>query len=124
MQVRLIGARRRREQEFEMTTFDKRKDAFENKFAHDAELKFKAEARRNKLLGLWAAGLLGKTGDAAEDYANSVVQADFQEAGDRDVFRKIRTDFDAGGIAQSDHQIRRTMDELMAKAVEEVSTEG
>jgi len=107
-----------------MTTFDKRKDAFENKFAHDAELKFKAEARRNKLLGLWAAGLLGKTGDAAENYAKSVVQADFQEAGDEDVFRKIRADFDAGGIAQSDHQIRRTMDELMAKAVEEVSTEG
>jgi len=124
MQVPLIGARSRREQEFEMTTFDKRKDAFENKYAHDAELKFKAEARRNKLLGLWAAGLLGKTGDAAENYAKSVVQADFQEAGDEDVFRKIRADFDVGGIAQSDHQIRRTMDELMAKAVEEVSTEG
>jgi hypothetical protein len=122
MQVQLIGAQRRREQEFEMTTFDKRKDAFENKFAHDAELKFKAEARRNRLLGLWAAGLLGKSGDAAEDYAKSVVQADFQEAGDEDVFRKIRADFDAAGVAQSDHQIRRTMDELMAKAVEEVST--
>jgi len=117
-----IGARRRREQEFEMTTFDKRKDAFESKFARDAELKFKAEARRNRLLGLWAAGLLGKTGDAAEDYAKSVIQADFQEAGDEDVFRKIRADFDAAGINQSDHQIRRTMEELMSKAVEDIST--
>jgi hypothetical protein len=105
-----------------MTTFDKRKDAFENKFARDAELKFKAEARRNRLLGLWAAGLLGKTGDAADDYAKEVVQADFEEAGDEDVFRKIRADFDAAGIDQSDHQIRRTMDELMAKAVEDIST--
>lgn len=107
-----------------MTTFDKRKDAFENKFAHDAALKFKADARRNKLLGLWAAGLLGKTGDAAEAYAKSVVQADFEEAGDEDVFRKVREDFDAGGVDQSDHQIRRTMEELMAQAVEEVSKEG
>jgi hypothetical protein len=124
MQVRLIGAGRRRKQEFEMTTFDKRKDAFENKFAHDAELKFKAGARRNKLLGLWAAGLLGKTGEAAEEYARSVVQADFQEAGDEDVFRKVREDFDAGGVVQSDHQIRRTMEELMAQAVEQIEKEG
>lgn len=107
-----------------MTTFDKRKDAFENKFAHDAELRFKTEARRNKLLGLWAAELLGKTGEAAEAYAKSVVQADFQEAGDADVFRKVREDFDAGGVQQSDHQIRRTMDELMAQAVEEIAGEG
>jgi hypothetical protein len=107
-----------------MTTFDKRKDAFENKFAHDAELKFKAEARRNKMLGLWAAGLLGKTGTAAEDYAKSVVQADFEEAGDEDVFRKLRQDFDANGVEQSDHQIRRTMDDLLAKAVEEITNEG
>jgi len=107
-----------------MTTFDKRKDAFENKFAHDAELRFKAEARRNKLLGLWAAGLLGKTGEAAEEYAKAVVQADFQEAGDEDVFRKVREDFDTGGVEQSDHQLRRTMDELMAQAVEEITKEG
>jgi hypothetical protein len=120
----MIGARRRREQEFEMTTFDKRKDAFENKFAHDAELKFKADARRNKLLGLWAAELLGKTGEAADEYAKSVVQADFQEAGDEDVFRKVREDFDSSGIEQSDHQLRRTMDDLMARAVEEISKEG
>jgi hypothetical protein len=107
-----------------MTTFDKRKDAFESKFAHDADLKFKAEARRNKLLGQWAAGLLGKTGEAASDYAKSVVAADFEEAGDEDVFRKIRADFDAQGVAQSDHQIRRTMEELMTKAIEEISKEG
>jgi hypothetical protein len=112
------------EQEFVMTTFDKRKDAFENKFARDAELKFKAGARRNKLLGLWAAGLLGKTGEAAEEYAKAVVRADFQEAGDDDVFRKVREDLDTGGVAQSDHQIRRTMEELMAQAVEELSKEG
>ena len=97
-----------------------RKDAFENKFAHDEELKFKAEARRNKLLGLWAADKLGKTGDDADTYAQEVIVADFQEPGDEDVFRKIRADFDAAGVEQSDHQIRRTMDELMVQAAEEV----
>lgn len=107
-----------------MTTFDKRKDAFESKFAHDAALKFKAEARRNKLLGLWAAGLLGKTGTAAEDYAKTVVSADFEEAGDEDVFRKIREDLATGGVVQSDHQIRRTMDELMATAMEQIGKEA
>lgn len=103
-----------------MTTFDKRKDAAENKYVHDAELQFKAESRRNKLLGLWAAEKLGKTGDAAEEYAKSVVAADFEEAGDEDVFRKIRSDFDTGGVDQSDHQIRRTMEELMAEAIEQI----
>ena len=107
-----------------MTTFDKRKDAFENKFAHDAQLRFKADARRNKLLGLWAAELLGKTGDAADAYAKGIVAADFEEAGDEDVFRKIRADFDTAGVAQSDHQIRRTMEELMAKAREQVAGEA
>ncbi|MBO6552263.1 MAG: DUF1476 domain-containing protein [Roseitalea sp.] len=97
-----------------------RKDAFENKFAHDAELRFKAEARRNKLLGLWAAELLGKTGDDAEAYAKEVIAADFEEPGDEDVFRKVRGDFDAAGVEQSDHQIRRTMDELMVRAAEEI----
>ena len=106
-----------------MTTFDKRKDAFESKFAHDAALKFKAEARRNKLLGLWAAGLLGKTGAAADEYAKTVVAADFEQAGDEDVFRKIRADLDTGGVTQSDHQIRRTMDELMGTAIEQISKE-
>lgn len=103
-----------------MTTFDKRKDAFENKFAHDADLQFKAGARRNKLLGLWAAGLLGKTGDDAEAYAKTVVAADFEEAGDEDVFRKVRKDFDAAGVQQSDHQIRRTMTEMMQTAIAQI----
>lgn len=107
-----------------MTTFDKRKDAFENKFAHDEQLRFKAEARRNRLLGEWAAGLLGKTGDEAKEYAKSVVAADFEEAGDEDVFRKVRGDFDAAGVEQSDHQLRRTMDELMGTAVEQIEKEA
>jgi hypothetical protein len=103
-----------------MSSFDKREDSFEKKFAHDEELQFKAGARRNKLLGLWAAEKLGKSGEDAEAYAKTVVIADFEEAGDDDVFRKIRKDFDAGGVDQSDHQIRRTMDELMAVAIEQI----
>jgi hypothetical protein len=106
-----------------MTTFDKRKDAFEQKFAHDEELQFKANARRNKLLGLWAAGLMGKTGADADAYAKSVVVADFDEGGDEDVFRKVRADLDAAGVTQSDHQLRRTMDDLMATAVEQIRNE-
>ena len=107
-----------------MTTFDKREDAFEKKFAHDAELRFKAEARRNKLLGLWAAGLLGKIGADAEAYAKSVVASDFEEVGDEDVFRKIRADFDAASVEQSDHQIRRTMDELRQTAIDQIENEA
>ena len=107
-----------------MSGFDDRKDRYENKFAHDAALKFKAEARRNKLLGAWAAGLLGFEGDKAEEYAKSVIMADLEEAGDEDVFRKLRKDFDDAGVDQSDHQIRRHMDEMMAKAVEEIQNEG
>ncbi|HET9904732.1 MAG TPA: DUF1476 domain-containing protein [Xanthobacteraceae bacterium] len=103
-----------------MTTFDKREEGFEKKFAHDEELRFKATARRNRLLGEWAAQKLGLTGDAATAYAKEVVMADFEEGGDDDVFRKIRKDFDAKGVAQSDHQIRRTMEELMEKAIAEV----
>ena len=103
-----------------MTTFDKRKEGFESKFARDEELRFKATARRNKLLGLWAAEKLGLAGAEAETYAKSVVSADFAEPGDEDVFRKIRSDFDARKIDQSDHQIRRTMDELMAQAIEQI----
>jgi hypothetical protein len=106
-----------------MTTFDKRKDAFENKFAHDAELRFKAEARRNKLVGLWAAGLLGKIGADADAYAKAVVAADFEKAGDSDVFVKIRRDFDAADVQQSDHQIRRTMDEMMQTAMTQIAGE-
>jgi hypothetical protein len=107
-----------------MTTFDKRKDAFESKFAHDEELQFRAEARRNKLLGLWAADLLGKTGADAEAYYKAVIAADFEEAGEEDVYRKIRADFDAAGVDQSDHQIRRTMDDLMQTAIEQIRTEA
>lgn len=103
-----------------MTTFDKRQDAFEAKFARDEELKFRAVARRNKLLGLWAAEKLGKTGPDAEAYAKEVVAADFEEIGEEDVFRKVRADFDAAGVSQSDHQIRRTMSELLQTAVEQL----
>jgi hypothetical protein len=103
-----------------MTTFDKRKEAYENKFAHDEELRFKATARRNKLLGLWAAEKLGKSGEEAEAYAREVVRADMEEAGEEDVFRKIRADFDAGNVDLSDHQIRREMEEKMGEAVAQV----
>ena len=103
-----------------MTTFDKREEGFEKQFAHDEELKFRATARRNKLLGLWAAEKLGLTGAAVDAYAKEVVAADFEEAGEEDVFRKLRKDFDAKGVSQSDHQIRRTMQELMATAVVQI----
>lgn len=107
-----------------MSTFDDREDKFEKKFAHDAALKFKAEARRNKLLGLWAAQLLGKEGPAADAYVKEVIKADLEEAGDDDVFRKIRGDFDAAGIDQSDHQIRRHMNECLEEAVKQIQSEG
>jgi hypothetical protein len=103
-----------------MTTFDKREEGFEKQFAVDEELRFKANARRNRLLGQWAAAKLGLAGAEADAYAKAVVMADFEEAGDHDVFRKIRSDFDAKGVSESDHQIRRTMDQLMAKAVQEI----
>lgn len=103
-----------------MTTFDKREEAFERKFAHDEELRFKAMARRNKLLGLWVAEKLGKTGADADAYARSVVMSDFEEAGDHDVLRKVQGDLAAAHIEQSEHQIRRTMDELLARAVADI----
>jgi hypothetical protein len=103
-----------------MSTFDKREEGFESKFAHDEELRFKAHARRNKLVGLWAAEKLGLTGAAAETYAKEVVTADLDRPGSDGVFSKLRTDFDAKGVAQSDHQIRRTMDEALARAVAEI----
>jgi hypothetical protein len=103
-----------------MTTFDKREEAFEKQFAHDEELKFKATARRNKMLGLWAAEKLGLAGAEADSYALSVVMVDFEEGGAHDVIGKIRKDFDAKGVAQSNHQITRTMDELMVKAVTDI----
>jgi hypothetical protein len=107
-----------------MSTFNDREKSFENKFVHDQELEFKAVVRRNKLLGLWAAGLMGLEGQAAEDYAKEVVKSDFEEAGDEDVFRKVRGDFDAKGVDQSDHQIRRQMQDLMTEARRQVSEEG
>lgn len=106
-----------------MSELDKRRDTYENKFAHDAELKFKAEARRNKLLGHWAAELLGKSGDEVNEYAKEVVRADFDEPGDEDVFRKIRGDFDAASVSQSDEEIRKQMTTLMSLAVEQIESE-
>ncbi len=106
-----------------MSTFDNREKGYESKFAHDEELRFKAEARRNKLLGLWAAEKMGISGDAADAYAKEVIKADFEEPGDEDVFRKIRGDFDAKQVDQSDHQIRRTMDELMQEAIRQVEAQ-
>jgi hypothetical protein len=103
-----------------MTTFDKREEAFEQQFAHDEELRFKAIARRNKLLGLWAAGKLGLQGAEADSYALSVVMSAFEDSGENDVERKIRKDFDAKGVDQSDHQIARQMTELMARAIADI----
>ena len=96
-----------------MTSFDDRENAFENKFAHDAELQFKTEARRNKLLGLWAAELMGKSGDEADAYAKEVIKADFEEAGDDDVLRKVAADL---GGTSSEEEIRAKMNELMKTA--------
>jgi hypothetical protein len=103
-----------------MSTFNDREKGYESKFARDEELKFKATARRNKLLGLWVAEKLGKSGDAAEAYAKEVIKSDFEEPGDEDVFRKVRGDLDAGKVDISDHQIRREMDELMDEAVRQI----
>lgn len=96
-----------------MTSFDDRENAFENKFARDAELQFKTEARRNKLLGLWAAELMGKSGDEAAAYAKEVIKADFEEAGDDDVLRKVAADL---GDKSSAEVIRAKMTELMKTA--------
>ncbi len=107
-----------------MSGFDERGDAFEKKFAHDAELQFKAQARRNKLLGEWAAEKLGKTGDQVADYAKEVVRSDFDEPGDEDVYRKISEDFSNAGVDQSEDQIRQTMAELMATAIDQIKNEA
>lgn len=107
-----------------MASFEDREKGFERKFAHDEELKFKATARRNRLLGLWAAEQMGITGDAAQTYAREVIKADLIEPGEEDVFRKIRGDFDAKGVSQSDHQIRRKMAELLGEAVGQIESEG
>ncbi len=104
-----------------MTSMKDREEGFEKKFAHDEELKFKATARRNRLLGAWAAEKLGKSGADAEAYAKEVVVADFEEAGDEDVFRKLRGDFDKAGVAVSDHQIRHAMAELLETAAKQIA---
>ncbi|QBF32100.1 DUF1476 domain-containing protein [Thalassococcus sp. S3] len=103
-----------------MTTFDDRENAFEAKFAHDADMQFKAEARRNKLLGLWAAELLGKSGDEAAEYAREVVKSDFEEAGDEDVYRKVSGDLDHRA---DEATIRAKMVELMAEAKAQIMSE-
>lgn len=103
-----------------MTTFDDREKGFEKKFAHDAELKFKAESRRNKMLAEWAGSKLGLSGTAMEDYIKAVRRADLQEKGDDDVLRKVKADLDAKGLGFSDKQIRDVMSELLAKAVTEI----
>jgi hypothetical protein len=104
-----------------MTTFDNRENAFENKYAHDAEMQFKAQARRDKLLGLWVAGLMGISGEEADTYARSVVIADLEEAGDEDVYRKVSADMTAKGIAID--ALRAKMDELLAVAKTQILTE-
>ena len=107
-----------------MTSFEDRKRGFEGKFAHDEELRFKATARRNKLLGLWAADKMGLSGDAAQVYAREVIKVDLEEPGEEDVFRKIKADFDTKGVDQSEHQIRRAMEELLAEALNQIESEG
>lgn len=104
-----------------MTSFDDRQRAFESKFAHDAELQFRVGARRNKLLGLWAAGLLGKSGDAADAYAVEVVKSDFEEAGDDDVLRKVAGDL-AGKASEA--EVRAKMDALLIEAKTQISGEA
>jgi hypothetical protein len=103
-----------------MTTFDKREEGFEKKFALDEELKFKAEARGNKLLGLWVAAQLGLSGDEANAYAREVVAAEFEEAGDADVVRKVMGDLATKGVAVTEAQIRAKMGELMAQAIMQI----
>ncbi len=103
-----------------MSSLDDRQNAFENKFAHDAEMQFKADARRNKLLGLWAADLMGKSGADAEAYAKDVIKSDFEEAGDEDVFRKVAGDL---GGKTDEATLRAKMAELMAEAKSQLMNE-
>jgi hypothetical protein len=104
--------------------FRDRERNFENKWAHDEELRFKVTVRRDKLVGLWAAGEMGLSGSAAEDYAKSIIRADMDEPGDEDVFRKLRADFDAAKANVSDHMIRRRLDEFLALAGEQILSES
>ena len=104
-----------------MAGFDDRKKGQESKFAHDQEMEFKIMVRRNKLLGAWAAELMGKTGEAADVYAKEVIISDMEEKGDEDVFRKVRGDLDAAKVEMSDHRIRRQMEELLSVAREQIA---
>lgn len=106
-----------------MSSFDKREEGFEKKFAHDEELRFKAMARRNKLFGLWAAGLLGKSGPDADAYAKEVVLADFEEQGDDDVFRKVMRDLAGAKIAQGEQDVRKKMNELLGEAIRQIQSQ-
>ncbi len=103
-----------------MTTFDDREKGFEKKFAMDQDLKFKAEARRNKMIAEWAAEKMGITGDEVDAYVKAVRKADFEEAGDDDVFRKVKADLEAKSVSVSDQELRQQMDECLAKAVGEL----
>ena len=105
-----------------MSSFDERESSFENKFKHDKELEFKATARRNKLLGLWAAPLLGIHGAEAETYAKSVVKADMEQPGDADVVEKVLGDFKERGVDMSEHRLRKQMTELMSAAVSQIKS--
>ena len=105
-----------------MTTFDEREDAFERKYAHDAQMQFKAEARRNRMLGEWAAAQMGMSGAEAEAYAKSVVIEDMKEAGDDDVYRKVAADLEAKGLPTD--ELRAKMDALLIDAKEQVMSEA
>ena len=107
-----------------MNQFNDREQAFESKFAYDEEVKFKVDARRNKLLGLWAAELLGKQGLEAVEYAKAVIKADFEEAGDEDVYRKVKEDLDAAHVDVSEHRIRRAMEDTLVEAKRQVMEKG
>ena len=107
-----------------MSTFNEREKSFEKKFAMDEELRFKAEARRNKLLGQWVAAKLGLSGAAVDDYVKAVRKADLAEKGDEDVFRKIRKDLDAGGVALSDKELRNAMGDFLVQAAQQIQAEA
>lgn len=107
-----------------MSGMDDREKGLEGRFAHDQELEFKAAVRRNKLLGLWVAEQLGKSGEDAQDYAKEVVKSDFEEAGHEDVYRKVKGDLDAAEVDVSEHVIRTKMDQLLADARKQVRSEG
>lgn len=106
-----------------MTTFDEREQAFENKFKHDEEVQFRVFARRAKLAGLWAAGLLGLTGDDAAAYAKQIVTVDFEEPGHKDIVRRILADFQAKGVDVSEHRIEKELDSLLDKARQQIQSE-